>query len=263
MRLSFSFPEGKIKALTFSYDDGAAPDERLVEIFNRHGMKATFNLNAMRYLDKPEEKADYLKKLYAGHEIACHGKTHPFFERMPQMSFVEDVLEDRRTLEKLTGGIIRGMAYPFGTYDANVIRTLRALGIVYARTVKSTGKFNLPDDFLEWNPTCHHRENVMELADAFLASPYAALFYVWGHSFEFERNGNWHLMEELCAKLEGKPDVWYATNMEIYDCITAFRRLVTSADSRIVRNPSAQSVWLLNERNEPVEVKGGSEISLE
>lgn len=261
MRLTFCFPGGKTKALTFSYDDGFAPDERLVGIFNRHAMKGTFNLNACR-CGTPEE-AEVLRKRYAGHEIACHGKTHPFFERMPQMSFVEDVLEDRRTLEKLTGGIIRGMAYPFGTYDANVIRTLRALGIVYARTVKSTGKFNLPDDFLEWNPTCHHRENVMELADAFLASPYAALFYVWGHSFEFERNGNWHLMEELCAKLEGKPSVWYATNMEICDYVTAFRRIVTSADSRIVRNPSAQSVWLLNERNEPVEVKGGSEISLE
>ena len=243
MRLTFCFPGGKTKALTFSYDDGFAPDERLVGIFNRHAMKGTFNLNACR-CGTPEE-AEVLRKRYAGHEIACHGKTHPFFERMPQMSFVEDVLEDRRTLEKLTGGIIR------------------SLGIVYSRTVKSTGRFGFPDDFLEWNPTCHHRENVMELADAFLASPYAALFYVWGHSFEFERNGNWHLMEELCAKLEGKPSVWYATNMEIYDYVTAFRRIVTSADSRIVRNPSAQSVWLLNERNEPVEVKGGSEISLE
>ena len=146
MRLTFCFPGGKTKALTFSYDDGFAPDERLVGIFNRHAMKGTFNLNACR-CGTPEE-AEVLRKRYAGHEIACHGKTHPFFERMPQMSFVEDVLEDRRTLEKLTGGIIRGMAYPFGTYDANVIRTLRALGIVYARTVKSTGKFNLPDDFL-------------------------------------------------------------------------------------------------------------------
>ena len=146
MKLSFSFPEGKIKALTFSYDDGAAPDERLVEIFNRHGLKATFNLNAVHYLDKPEEKAGYLKKLYAGHEIACHGKTHPFFERLPQMSLVEDILEDRRELEKLTGKIINGMAYPYGTYDSNVIQTLRSLGIVYSRTVKSTGRFGFPDD---------------------------------------------------------------------------------------------------------------------
>lgn len=33
------------KALTFSYDDGIEQDRKLVEIFNRYGMKATFNLN--------------------------------------------------------------------------------------------------------------------------------------------------------------------------------------------------------------------------
>lgn len=33
------------KMLTFSYDDGIYQDERLVEIFNKYGMKATFNLN--------------------------------------------------------------------------------------------------------------------------------------------------------------------------------------------------------------------------
>lgn len=262
MKLSFSFPEGKIKALTFSYDDGAAPDERLVEIFNRHGMKATFNLNAVHYRDKQEEKADYLKKLYAGHEIACHGKTHPFFERLPQMSLVEEILEDRRELEKLTGKIINGMAYPYGTYDSNVIQTLRSLGIVYSRTVKSTGRFGFPDDFLEWHPTCHHRENVAEVADRFLAAPYVSLFYVWGHSHEFERNNNWEIIENLCAKLEGKADIWYATNMKIYSYITAFRRLVTSADARIVRNPSAQSVWIFNEKGTLIELTGGSETRL-
>ena len=33
------------KAVTFSYDDGIEQDRRLVEIFNRYGMKCTFNLN--------------------------------------------------------------------------------------------------------------------------------------------------------------------------------------------------------------------------
>ena len=66
MKLTFCFPEGKKKALTFSYDDGAKPDERLVGIFNRYNMKATFNLNAARYQENPEENATYLKKLYAG-----------------------------------------------------------------------------------------------------------------------------------------------------------------------------------------------------
>ena len=37
------FKDGKRYALTFSYDDGCAQDRRLVELFNKYGMKCTFN----------------------------------------------------------------------------------------------------------------------------------------------------------------------------------------------------------------------------
>ena len=33
------------KAVTFSYDDGNEQDEKLLEIFNDYGMKATFHVN--------------------------------------------------------------------------------------------------------------------------------------------------------------------------------------------------------------------------
>ncbi|MCX7658361.1 MAG: polysaccharide deacetylase, partial [Oscillospiraceae bacterium] len=33
------FPEGKTKALTMSYDDGPVFDRRLVEIFNKYGIR--------------------------------------------------------------------------------------------------------------------------------------------------------------------------------------------------------------------------------
>lgn len=44
--------DGKRKALTFSYDDGVLQDERLIRIFNKYGLKATFNLNS-ELLGKP------------------------------------------------------------------------------------------------------------------------------------------------------------------------------------------------------------------
>ena len=39
------FPGGKHKVLTMSYDDGRLEDRRLVELFNRYGIRGTFNLN--------------------------------------------------------------------------------------------------------------------------------------------------------------------------------------------------------------------------
>ena len=45
-RIHILFPQGKNKALTFSYDDGRQEDRRLISIFRKHGLKATFNLNS-------------------------------------------------------------------------------------------------------------------------------------------------------------------------------------------------------------------------
>ena len=72
----------------------------------------------------------------------------------------------------------------------------------------------------------------------------AKLFYVWGHSYEFDQCDNWDHMEELVRKVSGRDDVWYATNGEIRAYVEAYRRLVFSADSRTVYNPSAVGVCL-------------------
>ena len=39
---------GKLKAITFSYDDGVTQDIQLVNLLNKYGLKCTFNLNSER-----------------------------------------------------------------------------------------------------------------------------------------------------------------------------------------------------------------------
>jgi len=261
MELRFAFPGGKIKTLTFSYDDGVVHDKRLIEIFNKHGIKGTFHLNSACTGTNKIPHSEY-GTVYAGHEISCHGKEHPLLEQIPQMSLVEDMLEDRRNLESIAGYPVYGMSYPFGTYDSNVIRTLRSLGIVYARTTKSTGRFLLPDDFLEWHPTCHHKDNIEELGKRFLNWNWGlGLMYVWGHSYEFDNDSNWHIIENFCAQMAGNDMIWYATNIEIYEYIMAMRRLIVSADGSIVRNPSAVSVWV-SAAGKVTEIPSGATVRL-
>lgn len=62
------------------------------------------------------------------------------------------------------------------------------------------------------------------------------LLYIWGHSFEFERQQNWEQMEALCEKLSGQNDVWYTTNMDYALYMTAARNLVFRADGNGVEN---------------------------
>ena len=38
------FPEGKLKAVTFSYDDGKKSDLRPADTLEKHNMKCTFNV---------------------------------------------------------------------------------------------------------------------------------------------------------------------------------------------------------------------------
>ena len=51
-------------------------------------------------------------------------------------------------------------------------------------------------------------------------------------------NNNWELLEEICEKIYDKDDIWYATNMEIYEYVNAYNSLVYSADGTIIYNPT-------------------------
>ena len=251
------YPQGKTRALTMSYDDGRTHDRRLIEIFNKHGIKGTFHLNSGKFGRDGYVTADEVASLYAGHEVSVHTLTHPFLELTSTEELIYEVMEDRRNLEALVGYPVRGMSYPFGTYNQKVIDQLRALGIVYSRTTKATNGYITPDDFLTWHPTCHHKHDIMAKLDGFRKRRWPGqLLYIWGHSYEFADNDNWEIIEEFCAAAGGDEKTWYATNIEIYDYVMAQRALVLSADRTMAYNPSAISAWL-GVDDQPVECKPG------
>ena len=258
------WPKGRRKAFTLSYDDGVTQDMRLVELLGRYGVKSTFNLNPGLFGEKGTVAAgkkevshtklsrEEVATIYRGHEIAAHGQHHKCMVGMDIARCVDEILESRKELERMEGKPITGFAYAFGAYDEDVIKALEASGISYARTIESTHRFEIPKNFLTWHPTCHHDdEKIYELADEFLSDGFyfslitpAKLFYVWGHSYEFDQKDNWEHIEELISKVAGHDHVWYATNGEIREYVAAYQRLIYSADGKTVYNPSAISVYL-------------------
>lgn len=270
--------DGKAKVLTLSYDDGVVQDIRLMEILNSCGIKATFNINTGMYLPEDTVRERYYgrmkfseaKALYTdcGHEIAVHGLTHPALDKLKSDECLMEVLEDRKNIEQQYGTFARGMAYPGGTYSESVIAALEKCGICYARTIKSTEQVTFPENWLEWHPTCHHKNpKLMEITKRFVdESPrYGSanwLLYVWGHSFEFDNQDNWHVIEEFAQYAGGKEDIWYATNIEIYDYVKAYESLQTSVDKNIVHNPTATDVWFAHKMKTYC-VKAGQTLYLE
>ncbi len=268
MRYKILFPEGKKNAFTLSYDDGQIYDRQLVEMFNRYGLKGTFHLNAGT-LDVKNEKDEFLKKeeikgLFAGHEVACHGYTHPWFSQLTRTRLIEEILDDKRELERLVEQPVRGMSYPYGDYSDEICSVAGTLGIEYSRTVNNTNEFQIPKDFLLWNPTCHHNADVFGLTERFLKPMHYVdlqLFYVWGHSFEFHRENSWERMEKFCAAISGHDEVWYATNIQIKEYLCAAKNLISTADHNVIYNPSAGTIWI-EAGGSVVKIKAGETVTI-
>ncbi|WNS42949.1 polysaccharide deacetylase family protein [Paenibacillus sp. MMS20-IR301] len=241
------FPGGVTKALTLSWDDGRIYDRQLVEILNHNGLKGSFHLNSGLFGQEGYITASEVASLYAGHEISAHTSTHPFLTMTPREGIAEEILQDRRQLEALAGYPVRGMSYPFGNYNDQVLGMLPAFGIEYSRTVQSHGTFSLPENLLAWHPTCHH-SGMLAKGEEFLKEKprfsHMQLLYVWGHSYEFNDNDNWEELEQFARLMGGHEEIWYATNIEIADYLSAVKGLRFSASRDIVYNPSATAVWI-------------------
>lgn len=228
---------GKNKAVTFSYDDGVTQDIRLIEILNKYGLKATFNLNSQLLGQKnslvrggvtvrhDKNPLSDVKSIYDGHEVAAHTLTHPMLPSLSKEEIVRQVECDRVALSEAVGYEVVGMAYPGGgvNNDERVAEIIKAeTGIKYARTITSTYSFEPQTELYRFNPTVYHvmeqpREKLFELLERFCnaKSESPMLFYIWGHSYEFDIDDSWDYFEEFCREISGKSDVFYGTNREV------------------------------------------------
>lgn len=227
--------EGKMKALTFSYDDGVTQDIRLIELFHKYGMKATFNLNS-ELLGKDGElvregvrvshiknKPEDIRHIYAGHEVAVHTLTHPnLINIADDNEIIRQVEQDRINLSGLCGYEVVGMAYPCGgyCYDERVINLIRKnTGVKYARTTNANHQFDVQNNLLEFHPSVYHHQEMdkmFELGKQFLdlKADMPQIFYVWGHAYEFDIHNDWARFEAFLEMMSGRDDICYCTNRE-------------------------------------------------
>ena len=269
-----TFPKFRRKAVTLSYDDGVIFDKKLIEIMDKYGLKGTFNINSGRYAKNEGERRMTEKtayELYANshHEVAVHGVNHLSIGEVPIATGTMDIVNDRLNLEKTYGKQIRGMAYANGSVGDNAEQILTCAGIRSSRTTKTTEKFDIPSNWLKLDPTCHHNNpRLMELAKEFVEykqrdytpAHRCLLFYLWGHSYEFNDNNNWEIIEQFASYVGGRDEeIWYATNIEIYNYVKAYESLEWFMDMSGVYNPSAIPVCI-EVNNKQYEVKSGETI---
>jgi peptidoglycan/xylan/chitin deacetylase (PgdA/CDA1 family) len=268
------FPQGKSKAFILSFDDGNVADKHLVKLMNDYGLVGTFHLNSNKLGTKDYLTKEEIKNLYKGHEVSGHTLNHPNLTSLSKIDVVYEVLEDKKELERLTGYPVRGMSYPFGNTNDFVIEAISGLGIEYARTVGDTYNFSMPVDFLKWQPSIHlfgktnyipndtandSRElaQFYQLTTDFLKANSLALFYVWGHSWEYEGPGNkWAEVEKFFKMVSKNPDICYTTQIGLTDYINAYKSLKFSVDKSMVTNLSSLDVFVkINGKAFPIEAR--------
>lgn len=223
---------GKRKAITFSYDDGVTQDIRLIEILDKYGIRATFNLNSglfgtehtlnrqgvvVRHDKVPPSE---VAKIYRAHEVSAHTLTHPHLTGLCEDEIIRQVERDRLALSDMVGYEVVGMAYPGGGFQNSdrVERVIRNhTGIKYARTISLSYSFNPTENLYRYKPTAFHLDfaDLYHLADEFFGSDEGGVFYIWGHSYEFDIRDTWDEFEKFCAYISRRPDVFYGTNKEI------------------------------------------------
>ncbi|MBR2472119.1 MAG: polysaccharide deacetylase family protein, partial [Clostridia bacterium] len=246
------------------YDDGTVSDRRLVETFDKYGIKGTFFLNSSKFDTDGFISSGEIKALYKNHEVAVHTLNHPPLNAIPFPTVSQEVVCDRLNIEKLCGYVVRGMSYPYGSYTDEITSAIRSCGISYCRKGARTMDFAIPQDFMHWEPTGHHRY-APEIAEKFLNRANntnflaAGVCYIYGHSYEFDSENNWYLIEDFCKTVSGLDGVWYATNIEIYDYLTAQKSLHVAADESFVYNPTQIDVWITKDK-ECVKIPAGETI---
>lgn len=195
------------KILILSFDDGTIYDKRFVELLNKYGIKATFNLNSGledfiwyyedRFPIRRQVLADTVEQ-YRGHEIASHSLHHHWLNTLTPPQLSREVGEDAAALKKLFGLKEIGFGVPFTACDEREIRIIKKY-VRYIRLSAFSDSFALPKD--PYHIPIHglyNEPDIYEKLEQFANSNLpVSLFVMAGHSYEFEVFDHWQYIEDM------------------------------------------------------------------
>ena len=212
-----------MKYFVFSIDDGTVYDETTIEIFNRYGIKGTFNLNSglqdfVWYLgDLPIRRLPLYeyRSLYDGHEVASHTLTHPYLDQCPDDVVVREVSEDINNLEAIFEHEVKSFATPFETCgDREVWLISKYTKATNIRLSEIDESFKKPSDPYHIKVTALDINRALELIQDFINDDNAELFVYAGHSYDFYVENTFNLLEELVKILVNNKDSIKVTTMQ-------------------------------------------------
>ena len=126
-----------LKPMVLSFDDGWKDNYSVVfPILKKHRFTATFFI----ITDSVGHSAfmnweQILQMSAAGMDIQAHTLTHPKLSRLPHEEAQHEIVESKRILENHLKKPVTVLAYPYGSYNEDVIRITKSAGYEGAVTV--------------------------------------------------------------------------------------------------------------------------------
>lgn len=195
-----------MKYFVFSIDDGTIYDEQVISLFNKYGIRGTFNLNSglddfVWYLEELPIRRFILeekKELYSNHEVASHSLTHPYLDMCIDEIVKKEINEDIDNLERIFKRKIVSFATPFDTCserEVNLIKSNSSLSNIRLSEIDES--FSFPKDPYHIKITALDIDRALELIHDFRSRKEDGLFIYAGHSYDFYVNNSFSKLEEL------------------------------------------------------------------
>ena len=201
-----------MKIVSLSFDDGTIYDKRFIDLLNKYGLRATFNLNSglkdfiWYYEDKPIRRLNLeeSKEIYKGHEVASHSLTHPYFSSLDEKRQIREVEEDILNVEKIFSRKIEGFAFPFiDQTEANIQVVKNNIDLKYIRCSIFTEKILPKDRYHVGINALYDDKDIYEKLERYKSNILPnSLFIIAGHSYEFEVKNDWEKIEKLLKYLK-------------------------------------------------------------
>ena len=204
-----------MKYFVFAIDDGTIFDKKVVSIFNKYGISATFNLNSglqdfvwyQDWLEVRRLRLDENKAIYEGHEVASHSLTHPWLTSLSDEGVYYEVGEDIKNLSNIFNKEITSFSYPFDGFDERTINIIKSLGITHIILPAIDDSFKYPVDTYHIKVTSWNIDDALNKVDRFIKDDNAEIFIYLSHSYDYEYANSYDKLEELCKIVTGNKDI--------------------------------------------------------
>ena len=219
--------------ITFTWDDGAVEDIKLMNIAIKHNIPSLFFIPATNS-ERNVMPGQSIKAIAENNfEIGAHTYSHSYLTTLPLKKAHEEILNGKFFLEQLIGKEIPHFCFPGGHYNPDLIDITKE----YFKTARTadTGvlvneyKFLIRPTFQFYDRgkkslIYHSFKSFSELSGLTIKNLFSTGYFnfvkdiiwdlndrhgahriiIWGHSWEIEENNLWDILEDFFIWLNNK-----------------------------------------------------------